>query len=63
MAEREASVVRVERVVLLEMENEVGHADENAEDSGHAGSRKRVKDSRSEGSDDDGRGTGDGRER
>jgi hypothetical protein len=25
MADREASVVRVERVVLLEMENEVGH--------------------------------------
>jgi hypothetical protein len=40
MADREASVVRVERVVLLEMENEVGHADEDAEDPGNAGSRK-----------------------
>jgi hypothetical protein len=45
MADREASVVRVERVVLLEVENEVGHADEGAKDSGNAGSRKRIKDS------------------
>jgi hypothetical protein len=56
MADKEASVVRLERVVLLEVENEVGHADEDVEDSGGAGSRKRVKDSRSEESGgDDGR--------
>jgi hypothetical protein len=55
MADREASVVRLERVVLLEVENKVGHADEDAEDSGDAGSRKRVKDSRSEERGDDGR--------
>jgi sirohydrochlorin ferrochelatase len=54
MADREASVVRLERVVLLELENEDGHADDGR---GTRGSRKRVKDSRSEGSDDDGRGT------
>jgi hypothetical protein len=41
MADREASVVRLERVVLLKVENEVGHADGDAEDSGNAGSRKR----------------------
>jgi hypothetical protein len=40
MADREASVVRVERVVLLEMENKVGHADQDAEDSSDSGSRK-----------------------
>jgi hypothetical protein len=39
MADREASVVRVERVVLLEVENEVGHDDEDGEDSGNAGSQ------------------------
>jgi hypothetical protein len=56
MADREASVVRLERVVLLEVENEVGHADEGAKDSSDAGSRKRVKDNRSEESGgDDGR--------
>jgi predicted protein tyrosine phosphatase len=38
MANREASVVRMERVVLLEVENEVGHDDEDYEDSGKAGS-------------------------
>jgi hypothetical protein len=38
MADREASVVRVEWVVLLEVENEVGHDDEDGEDSGNAGS-------------------------
>jgi hypothetical protein len=48
MADREASVVRVERVVLLEVENKVGRVGESAEDSSDAGSRKRVKDSRSE---------------
>jgi hypothetical protein len=52
MADREASVVRVERVVLLELENEDGHADDGRRTGG---SRKRVKDSRSEGSNDDGR--------
>jgi hypothetical protein len=39
MADREASVVCVERVVLLEVENEVGHDNEDGEDSGNAGSR------------------------
>jgi hypothetical protein len=39
MSDREASVVRVERVVLLEVENEVGHDDEDGENSGNAGSR------------------------
>jgi hypothetical protein len=39
MADREASVVRVERVVLLEVENEVGHDDEDEEDSGAAGTQ------------------------
>jgi hypothetical protein len=39
MADREASVVRVEQVVLLEVENEVEHDDEDGEDSGNAGSR------------------------
>jgi hypothetical protein len=53
MADREASVVRVERVVLLEVENKDGHADDGR---GTGGSRKRVKDSRSEESGgDDGR--------
>jgi hypothetical protein len=33
MADWEASVVRVERVVLLEVENKVGHDDEDGEDS------------------------------
>jgi hypothetical protein len=60
MADREASVVRVERVVLLKVENEDGHADDGR---GTGGSRKRVKDSRSKGRDDDGRGTGAGRKR
>jgi hypothetical protein len=45
MADRAASVVRVERVVLLEVKNKVGHADEDAEDPSNAGNRKRVKDS------------------
>jgi hypothetical protein len=57
-ADQEASMVRVERVVLLKVENEVGHADEDAEDSGNAGSRKRVKGSRSKGSGGDDRRNG-----
>jgi hypothetical protein len=56
MVDREASMVRVEQVVLLKVENEDGHADDGR---GTGDSRKRVKDSRSERSDDDGRGTGD----
>jgi hypothetical protein len=39
MANREASMVRVERMVLLEVENEVGHDDKDEEDSDNAGSR------------------------
>jgi hypothetical protein len=39
-ADQEALVVRVERVVLLEMENEAWHADGDAEDPGKARSRK-----------------------
>jgi hypothetical protein len=39
-ANREVSVVRVEWAGLLEVEDEVGHADEDAEDSGNVGSRK-----------------------
>jgi hypothetical protein len=39
MADREVSMVHVERVVLLEVENEVGHDDEDGEDSGNAGSQ------------------------
>jgi hypothetical protein len=53
MADQEASVVRLERVVLLEVENEDEHADDGRRTGG---GRKRVKDNRSEGSgDDDGR--------
>jgi hypothetical protein len=39
MADREASMVRVERVVLFEVENEAGYDDEDEEDSDNAGSR------------------------
>jgi hypothetical protein len=58
MADREVSMVHVERVVLLEMENEVGHADEGAEDSSDSSSLKEdlgQPDSGSEESGDSGR--------
>jgi hypothetical protein len=39
MADREASMVRVERVVLFKVENEVGHDDKDEEDSDNGDSR------------------------
>ena len=43
MVDREATVVRVDRVVLLEVEDKVGKVDEEAKDSvAHLGQKSRV---------------------